>query len=146
VLGRFFAPAEGPFADALRETRVGVWGLDAARAHILPGARLGGVDLGENGAEMVYDAEPVSTSLARMRADDVVLKPQRDGDGNNVYHGAVPGFLGALPARERAAWIAMELTRVPRGAGTYLVRSYDDRYQATFNSTSLDAASSELSA
>ncbi|THH21404.1 hypothetical protein EW146_g161 [Bondarzewia mesenterica] len=49
--------------------------------------------------------------------------PQREGGGNNVYKAAIPAFLDALPARERAAWIAMRLISPPRGVGGYLVRA-----------------------
>ncbi|KAH8825824.1 glutathione synthase [Flagelloscypha sp. PMI_526] len=55
-----------------------------------------------------------------------VLKPQREGGGNNVYHTNIPNFLQSLPVHERAAWIAMELIRVPAGVGGYLVRSGAD--------------------
>jgi hypothetical protein len=122
VLERFLAPAEYAHAHALRDTWVGMWGLDAAHAQIPPGANPSGVDLGGAGAG-IAESEPAGTRLARARADDVVLKPQREGGGNNVYRSAVPRFLDALPARERAAWIAMELIRAPRGVGAYLVRS-----------------------
>ncbi|KAI5121336.1 hypothetical protein M0805_000644 [Coniferiporia weirii] len=60
---------------------------------------------------------------ARARAAALVLKPQREGGGNNVYRDAITGFLDGLPAQERAAWIAMALIEPPANVGGYLVRA-----------------------
>ena len=60
---------------------------------------------------------------ARSDADELVLKPQREGGGNNVYKEAIPAFLDALPAEERQAWIAMRLIKTPPGLGNYLLRA-----------------------
>ncbi|KAJ3872461.1 glutathione synthase [Lentinula edodes] len=60
---------------------------------------------------------------ARGRALELVLKPQREGGGNNVYKEAIPEFLVSLPPRERPAWIAMELISPPLGLKNYLVRA-----------------------
>ncbi|KAF7323690.1 Glutathione synthetase [Mycena kentingensis (nom. inval.)] len=60
---------------------------------------------------------------ARDAAAGLVLKPQREGGGNNVYKEAIPPFLDALPEAERPAWIAMELIQPPEGTGGYLIRS-----------------------
>lgn len=60
---------------------------------------------------------------ARQEASTLVLKPQREGGGNNVYKEAIPSFLDNLPASERAAWIAMQLISTPKGTGNYLVRA-----------------------
>lgn len=60
---------------------------------------------------------------ARERAAQLVLKPQREGGGNNVYKQAIPPFLDSLPEKEREAWIAMELIAAPDGLGSYLVRA-----------------------
>ena len=64
------------------------------------------------------------------RAQELVLKPQREGGGNNVYRDKIPQFVAQLPVRERAAWIAMELIRPPRGVGAHLVRSGGGRVSA----------------
>ena len=53
----------------------------------------------------------------------LVLKPQREGGGNNVYKEAIPPFLANLPSSEREAWIAMKLIATPQGLGNYLVRA-----------------------
>jgi glutathione synthetase len=60
---------------------------------------------------------------ARLGAGKLVLKPQREGGGNNVYKSSIPGFLDALPLVEREAWIAMELIETPKGVNNYLVRA-----------------------
>ncbi|KAI0292396.1 glutathione synthase [Russula brevipes] len=94
VLERFLAPEEG--AAAVRDSWVRMWALD--------------VDGGAGAEEAVR------------RAHELVLKPQREGGGNNVYRGNIPPFVARLPQHERAAWIAMELIHPPRGVGAYLVR------------------------
>ncbi|KAF8463798.1 glutathione synthase [Gautieria morchelliformis] len=60
---------------------------------------------------------------ARSRALDLVLKPQREGGGNNVYKDSIPAFLDELPKAEREAWIAMELIRPPEGVENWLVKA-----------------------
>ncbi|KAL5524243.1 GSH2 [Sanghuangporus sanghuang] len=53
----------------------------------------------------------------------IVLKPQREGGGNNVYHSSIPSFLSSLPASALPAWIAMRLIEPPQNLGGYLVRA-----------------------
>ncbi|KZT11780.1 glutathione synthase [Laetiporus sulphureus 93-53] len=81
--------------DALRASWMAMWGLE------------------ENGG----------VQKAHMLAQRLVLKPQREGGGNNVYKEAIPPFLDDLPTKEREAWIAMELIAPPEGLGNYLVRA-----------------------
>ena len=102
VLGRFLAPSEG--AAAVRETWMRMWSLDA--------------DGGAGAEEAVR------------RAHELVLKPQREGGGNNVYRGNIPPLVAQLPEKERAAWVAMELIRPPQGVRAYLVRSGAGRVDA----------------
>ncbi|KAG9098606.1 hypothetical protein FRC06_006161 [Ceratobasidium sp. 370] len=55
---------------------------------------------------------------------NLVLKPQREGGGNNVYRDSIPPFLKGLESNlgEARAWIAMELIRPPAsGSENYLV-------------------------
>ena len=106
VLERFLPPAaEGAAAAAaVRDSWVGMWSLDA--------------DDGRGAEEAVR------------RAHELVLKPQREGGGNNVYRGSIPPFVARLPRHERVAWIAMELIRPPRGVGAYLVRPGVGRVRA----------------
>ncbi|KAJ7747960.1 hypothetical protein DFH07DRAFT_923715 [Mycena maculata] len=99
VLERFLGGAVPAAQIAeLRGSWMGMWGLDADQG--VPRARAGAAGL--------------------------VLKPQREGGGNNVYKEAIPPFLDALPAPERQAWIAMELIVPPAGTGNYLVRAGSD--------------------
>ncbi|KAI0780868.1 glutathione synthase [Trametes elegans] len=97
VHGLFFDRRGVETADdaEVRASWMGMWGLDET----------GGVE------------------RARERAQHLVLKPQRDGGGNNIYKEDIPPFLDALPAEERAGWIAMELIQTPEGLGNYLVRA-----------------------
>lgn len=93
---------DGPdFTEAdvalLRDSWMGMWGLD---------------EDGDGGI-----------AKARAAAEKLVLKPQREGGGNNVYRSSIPGFLDALPIAEREAWIAMELIETPKGVNNYLVRA-----------------------
>lgn len=69
----------------IRSTWMDMWGLDS-----------------DGGAEK-----------ARIHANTTVLKPQREGGGNNVYRTQIPTHLDTLPIAEYEAWIAMELIRVP---------------------------------
>ena len=102
MLERFLSPSEG--AAAVRDSWVSMWSLDA--------------DGGAGAEEAVR------------RAQELVLKPQREGGGNNVYRGNIPPFVAQLPVKERAAWVAMELIRPPRGVRAYLVRSGAGRVSA----------------
>jgi len=81
----------------LRDSWMDMWGLDEG---------------GNGGVER-----------ARSAAEKLVLKPQREGGGNNVYKSSIPGFLDNLPLIEREAWIAMELIETPKGVNNYLVRA-----------------------
>ncbi|KAG6890584.1 hypothetical protein C0992_000402 [Termitomyces sp. T32_za158] len=98
--------------NELRQTFMGMWGLD----------------VGEDLLTLDYDAlrsgkEGYGVLKARQLAQSLVLKPQREGGGNNVYKDSIPSFLDKLPPKERQAWIAMELITPPIGAGNYLVRA-----------------------
>ncbi|KAJ8592651.1 hypothetical protein M405DRAFT_859552 [Rhizopogon salebrosus TDB-379] len=46
-------------------------------------------------------SEPPGTRVARLKAPSLVLKPQRKGGGNNVYHEAIPASLDSLRVEER---------------------------------------------
>jgi glutathione synthase len=82
---------------AERDTWVSMWSLDK--------------DDGKGAEEAVH------------RVHKLVLKPQRDGGGNNVYRGNIPLFVVQMPQQERVAWVAMELICPPRSVGAYLVWS-----------------------
>lgn len=55
----------------------------------------------------------LGAQLARKKYQNLVLKPQREGGGNNIYRDQIPRFLDALPVAEHEAWIAMELIDTP---------------------------------
>lgn len=42
-----------------------------------------------------------------------VLKPQREGGGNNIYRGSIPGFLKSIPESHWNSYILMELITPP---------------------------------
>ena len=107
VLERFLAPSSaGAEIESVRESWVRMWALDEGP--------------GRAGADE-----------AVRRARELVLKPQREGGGNNIYRDRIPQFVERLPERERAAWVAMELIRPPRGVGAHLVRSGAGRVSAS---------------
>lgn len=83
----------------LRDSWVGMWGLEEADG----------------------------TTRARERHSQLVLKPQREGGGNNVYRTNIPAFLDTLPDKEREAWIAMELITPPDGSKNWLLKAGEDQ-------------------
>lgn len=52
-----------------------------------------------------------------------VLKPQREGGGNNIYREAIPEFLRSLPESDWKGWILMELIQPPPAAKNAALRS-----------------------
>ncbi|KAL1733458.1 glutathione synthase [Schizophyllum commune] len=117
VLDRFLDDATRTDAAELRASWMAMWGLDAA-ADGLSADTIPTTD-----PSNAATAEPHGVLRAREQFARLVLKPQREGGGNNVYKESIPAFLDTLPPAERAAWIAMELIEPPAGAGNYLVRS-----------------------
>jgi len=61
--------------------------------------------------------EPPEIRLARIKAESLVLKPQREAGGNSAYREAISAFLDSLRAEEREAWIAMEMIETAREVG-----------------------------
>lgn len=49
-----------------------------------------------------------------------VLKPQREGGGNNIYRGAIPDFLKSVPESHWGSYILMELITPPPVNNTIL--------------------------
>lgn len=99
VLERYLTGPEFTSADlaAIRATWMEMWSLDQG---------------GDEGVDR-----------ARNQASALVLKPQREGGGNNVYKESIPPFVDCLPKAEREAWIAMKLIAAPTNMGNYLVRA-----------------------
>ncbi|KAG5641608.1 hypothetical protein DXG03_004645 [Asterophora parasitica] len=104
-----FGPQE---LDELRQSFMGMWGLDVGKDLLTPDH-----DALESGKE------GFGVSRARELALSLVLKPQREGGGNNVYKDSIPSFLDTLPPKERQSWIVMELIVPPNGTGNYLIRA-----------------------
>lgn len=52
-------------------------------------------------------------SLIKTTPENFVLKPQREGGGNNVYKEDIPGFLDKLDRKDWGAYILMELISPP---------------------------------
>lgn len=61
----------------------------------------------------MWSLEGVGHSRAESEFRNLVVKPQREGGGNNIYRKAIPDFLKSLPLGDRGAWIAMRLIAVP---------------------------------
>lgn len=68
-------------------------------------------------------SDPGGIERALAEHAHLVLKPQREGGGNNIYRSSIPSFLSSLPEDERVAWIAMSLIEPPTGVSSYLVRA-----------------------
>ncbi|WVQ83241.1 glutathione synthetase [Cryptococcus sp. DSM 104549] len=92
--------------EALRATWIGLWPMD-------------GSPLGKE-----------ALSLALSSPERFVLKPQREGGGNNIYRTDIPPFLSALAAEPRAegepekkeGYVLMELIEPPQGVENWLVK------------------------
>ncbi|KAL6239585.1 hypothetical protein BDW75DRAFT_197791 [Aspergillus navahoensis] len=56
-------------------------------------------------------------------ASNHVLKPQREGGGNNIYKTAIPDFLNSISENEWKRWILMELIHPPAAAKNIALRS-----------------------
>ncbi|KAI6140616.1 glutathione synthase [Pisolithus tinctorius] len=100
-------------AKDLRETWMSMWSLDDPNPPVAPA---------DHAIRQCTD-EPRGATYARALADSLVLKPQREGGGNNVYKQDIPPFLETLPMQDREAWIAMQLILPPQGVGSYLIRA-----------------------
>lgn len=97
--------------EELRKSFMGMWGLDVSEDMLTPD--LEAIKSGK---------EEFGVRKAREEALSLVLKPQREGGGNNVYKESIPTFLDNLPPNERQAWIAMQLIHPP-DTGNYLIRA-----------------------
>lgn len=57
------------------------------------------------------------------KASNHVLKPQREGGGNNIYRDNIPPFLRSIPANQYKQYILMELIQPPAAAQNVVLRS-----------------------
>ncbi|KAI0480207.1 glutathione synthase [Xylariaceae sp. FL0804] len=72
----------------------------------------------DDASEAGREARAIARDPARCRG--YVLKPQREGGGNNVYRGAIPGFLETVPPAHWPSYILMELITPPPVQNTIL--------------------------
>lgn len=88
-----FLPPSSPFLHRIRQTFAAIYPLDSTPA-------------GQQAIALATDPA---------RAASYVLKPQREGGGNNIYGTKIPPFLASLGPDERKwrAHILMELIRPP---------------------------------
>lgn len=57
--------------------------------------------------------EAEKLALEPSTATNFVLKPQREGGGNNIYRARIPGFLKSIPRESWPAYILMEMINPP---------------------------------
>lgn len=69
------------------------------------------------------DSEGVRIALDPDRAVNHVLKPQREGGGNNIYRTNIPPFLKSIPEKDYKQYILMELIQPPKDAKNTVLRS-----------------------
>ena len=69
------------------------------------------------------DSEGVQIALDPVRAKKHVLKPQREGGGNNIYRDDIPKFLKSIPEKDYKQYILMELIQPPTKARNIALRS-----------------------
>lgn len=91
ALGRFVGGDGSPAAAALRATFASMHPMDASAAGL----------------------EARRRALDPVACQGYVLKPQREGGGNNIYRGAIPGFLRSVPEEHWGSYILMELITPP---------------------------------
>ena len=56
-------------------------------------------------------------------AERFVMKPQREGGGNNVYRGKIRGVLKETPEEEWARYVLMEMVETPKGQRNVIFRN-----------------------
>jgi glutathione synthase len=106
--------------DLLRATWVSMFALDEDDSPINPGGANDPV------GEKPTPVETSGVRKARELASSLVLKPQREGGGHNVFTDDIPAFLNTLPPEKRAAWIAQEKIIPPQGMGNIMMRAEDE--------------------
>ncbi|KIW38494.1 glutathione synthetase [Exophiala oligosperma] len=68
-------------------------------------------------------AEGIKLALDAATAANHVLKPQREGGGNNIYRTNIPAFLKSIPESQWKQYILMELIHPPKDAKNFALRS-----------------------
>jgi glutathione synthase len=67
--------------------------------------------------------EGLKLALNPETAEHHVLKPQREGGGNNIYRSIIPTFLKSIPEKDYKQYILMELIHPPKEAKNTVLRS-----------------------
>ncbi|KAH8673853.1 hypothetical protein BX600DRAFT_218664 [Xylariales sp. PMI_506] len=99
LLQRFLSPATHPtILQPLASTFTNIFPLDTSPA-------------GLHARKLALDPEACQR---------YVLKPQREGGGNNIYRSAIPPFLRSIPEAHWGAYILMELITPPPVSNTIL--------------------------
>lgn len=88
VLGRFIED-DTPSAIGLRKTFTNIYPMDTSEIGLVARKR----------------------ALNPGQCQDYVLKPQREGGGNNIYGKAIPRYLKSIPESRWASFILMELIK-----------------------------------
>lgn len=87
--GRLERYVDKSTADAIRESFTGLYPLDSSPEGL------------------------AAYQLALSKPDDLVMKPQREGGGHNIYGQDILAELKRLTVEERNAYILMDLIRSP---------------------------------
>lgn len=98
IVARYLSSSASSSLPALASTFTNIYPLDASEA-------------GLKAREIATDPE---------RAKGYVLKPQREGGGNNIYRAAIPPFLKSVPEAHWSSYILMELITPPPVRNTIL--------------------------
>ncbi|KIV91360.1 glutathione synthetase [Exophiala mesophila] len=69
------------------------------------------------------EIQGVRLALSPTTAQHHVLKPQREGGGNNIYRTNIPPFLASIPRSQWKQYILMELIQPPTSAKNVALRS-----------------------
>ncbi len=91
VLGRFVKAAAAEQVAELSKTFTNIYPMDTSPAGL----------------------EARKKALDPALAEAYVLKPQREGGGNNIYRGAIPAYLKSIPEAHWSSYILMELITPP---------------------------------
>ena len=81
------------------------------------------------GLEEEVEGRPAREFLAE-NAGQFVLKPQREGGGNNVYGAEIRDFLTSLPTSEDRAWIAMKRIEAETAESLLVVQEQAQSHQS----------------
>jgi glutathione synthase len=65
----------------------------------------------------------LSLATSPQTSQNYVLKPQREGGGNNIYKSNIPPFLASIPKDQYKQYILMELIHPPKTAHNTVLRS-----------------------